>query len=162
MKARILTSLGMAVLSLSIAFGAELAKGTEVMLVFKQALSSRRAKAGDSVNMAIAKDVSDSSGHIVLHQGEPVTATIERVDKNDHFGKNARIRLALQPIHGITLEPRDKGKMIGGTRSDQAAAVSGAGLLVLGPLGLAGGYFVVGHSVNIHRGDLLRTEVSGE
>jgi hypothetical protein len=146
--------------SLALSIAAPLTKGTEVLLTFKQALSSKTAKAGQLVNLEVEKDVADSSGSVVLHKGDPVTATIVKVDKRDHFGKNARIRLSIQPVHGVELEPRDKGKLVGGTRSDQAGAVAGAGLLVLGPLGLAGGYFVVGHPVNIKAGDELRTEVS--
>jgi hypothetical protein len=50
--------------------------------------------------------------------------------------------------------------MFAGARTDEAAAASGGAALIFGPLGLVGGYFVVGHSVNIHRGDTLRTVVS--
>ncbi len=137
----------------------QLAKDTEVLLVFKQPLSSKTAKAGQHVALAVKEDVKDSGGRVVLAAGTPVVGVIERVDKRDHFGKNARIRIVLNPVDGITLEPRDKGVLIGGTRSTEAAAASGGAALVFGPLGLAGGYFVVGHNVNVHPGDTLRTVV---
>ncbi len=143
-----------------VSLAAQLASGTEVNLVFRQALSSRSAKAGDKVMLAVKNDVMDSNGHVILSAGTPVTGVIEKVDKNDHFGKNARIRIALNPVKGIDLQPRDKGTVVGGTRSDEAGAISGGAALLIGPLGLAGGYFVVGHSVHVHPGDTLRTVVA--
>jgi hypothetical protein len=151
---------GAALASAILANAAQLTKGTEVNLTFRQGLSSKTAKAGDRVSLIVKNDVLDSAGHVVLRAGTPVRAVIERVDQRDHFGKNARIRIAINPVNGIDLQPRDKGTVVGGTRSDEAGAISGGAALVLGPLGLAGGYFVVGHSVNIHSGDTLRTIVS--
>lgn len=133
--------------------------GTEVMLRFQQAVNSRTAKPGDSVKFVVAKDVY-ANGHVALKAGTPVRGVIETVNRRDRFGKNARIRLALNPVHGITLEPRDKGKPFSGSETTKAAAASGAGALLLGPLGLAGGYFITGKSIDIHPGDTLRTEVS--
>ena len=128
-------------------------KGDEVNLKFVDALSSKTAKAGDTVKFTIVKTV----GKLVA--GTPVTGVIEKVDKRDRFGKNARIRLAINPVLGVTLAPRDKGKPFYGGNTDKAAIAAGAGALVLGPIGLAGGYFVTGKSVNIKPGDTLRTEV---
>lgn len=128
-------------------------KGEEVNLRFEQPLSSKTAKAGDKVRFTVVNTVGK------LKAGTPVTGVIERVDKNDHFGKNARIRLTLNPVMGVTLAPRDKGKPFYGGQTDKAGIAAGAGALLLGPLGLAGGYFVTGHSVSVKTGDTLRTEV---
>ena len=148
--------------SLSVSgFAAQLAKGTEVFLTFKDSVNSRTAKAGDVIHFAVQRNVRNANGSLILAQGTPVTGVIDKVDKSDHFGKNARIRIALNPVNGIQLQPRDKGKMFAGTRTDEAAAASGGAALVFGPLGLVGGYFVVGHSVYIHPGQSLRTEVGG-
>lgn len=133
--------------------------GTEVMLKFEQTVSSKTAKAGDQVKFTVAKDVT-YGGKTVLKAGTPVKGVIENVTKRDRFGKNARIRLVLNPVNGVSLEPRDKGKPFSGSKTDKAAIASGAGALILGPLGLAGGYFVTGKSVNIKVGDTLRTEVA--
>ena len=143
------------------AFGAHLPLGTEVKLVFKQPVSSKTAHVGDHISMAIASDVFGPRGHVVLHAGTPVVGIIQTVDHRSRFGVNAKIRIAIAPVNGILLEPRDKGAQIGGTRTDEAAAVSGGAALVLGPIGLVGGYFVVGHQVNIHPGQRLRTVVTG-
>lgn len=128
-------------------------KGDEVMLRFAQPVSSKTAKAGDKIKFTVIKTVGN------LKAGTPVTGVIERVDKKDHFGKNARIRLVLSPVSGVTLAPRDKGKPFVGSNTDKAAIASGAGAMVFGPLGLVGGYFITGKAVNIKKGDTLRTEV---
>lgn len=159
MKLRSIFSVVACVGSVAIAAAAHLPKGTEVLLTFRQSLSSKTAKAGDHVRLAVKRAVRNARGMVVLAAGTPVSGVIERVDSRDHFGKNARIRIALDPVKGIELQPRDKGAVVGGTRGNQAAAVSGGAALVFGPLGLVGGYFVVGHNVFIHPGDTLRTEV---
>jgi hypothetical protein len=140
-------------------FAGQLSKGAEVFLTFRDPVNSKMAQAGDVIHFVVTKNVRDASGHIVIAQGTPVSGVIDKVDQNDHFGKNARIRIDINPVNGIHLQPRDKGKMFGGTRTDEAAAASGGAALVLGPLGLVGGYFVVGHSVHIHPGQELRTVV---
>lgn len=128
-------------------------KGDAVTLKFVDPVSSKTAKAGDKIRFTVV----DAVGKIAA--GTPVTGVIERVDKKDRFGKNARIRLVLNPVNGVTLAPRDKGKPFMGSSTDKAAIASGAGALVLGPLGLAGGYFITGKAVNVKAGDTLRTEV---
>jgi hypothetical protein len=139
-----------------------LTKGTDVDLKFAQTLNSKTAHVGDMVRFKVASDVV-VSGKNVLHEGTPVTGVIEKVDKRGKFGKNARIRIAINPIHTrggtIELQPRDK-QSITGRRSDTAAAASGGGALLLGPVGLVGGYFVVGKPVKVQVGDPLYTEVS--
>ena len=137
-------------------------KGTDVDLKFMQQLNSKTAKEGQPVKLAVANDVM-INGHDILKAGTPVTGVITKVDHRDHFGKNARIRLALNPVHTkggmLYLEPREKGH-ITGRRSDTAGAASAGGAVVLGPVGLVGGYFVVGKPVKVHVGDTLYTEVS--
>lgn len=157
MKIQNLMSVALVLGSAVGAYAAHLPPGTEVPLVFQQAVSNKHAHVGDTIAFTIKNDVLGPNGHVALHAGTPVTGVIEKVDGRSHFGVNAKIRIALNPVHGIELEPRDKGKQIGGTRTDEAAAAAGGAALVFGPLGLAAGYFVVGHNVNIHRGDTLRT-----
>ncbi len=147
----------------SVALATTVPAGTEVKLTFDQAVTSDHAKAGDKVAFHVSDDVM-AGGKTVIKGGTKVWGVIESVDKRGRFGKNARIRLVLNPVrvHGknITLEPRDKGKPFQGSKTDKAAIASGAGALVLGPIGLAGGYFIAGKKVNIKEGESLRTEVS--
>ena len=133
-------------------------KGTHVTLVFDEALSSRTAKVGDAVPLHVKDDVV-VNGKTVLKAGTHVRGLIGSVRKNNHFGVNARMQITVDPINGIPLVPRTTGKDTG-SRADHAAEAAGAGALVLGPIGLVGGYFVVGKPVEIKEGDIIETEVS--
>jgi hypothetical protein len=139
-------------------------KGTEVVLAFDQALSSKTAKVGDSVALHVQNSVK-VAGHTVLAAGTKVTATISQVDQRKRYGINAKMRIVLNPVKSayggmLNLEPRSKGKSIGGKKSNQAAGATAGGAILLGPGGRAGGYFIHGKAVNIKVGDLLVTEVS--
>jgi len=145
--------------SLGLAAATEVPKGTDVTLTFQQNLSSKTAKPGDRVHLQVARDVMVGNA-TVLKAGTPVTGIIERVSKKGVFGKNASIRLTINPVNGVPLQPREKGHDVKGSRTDHAAEASGAGLILLGPVGLVGGLFIQGKTVNIHPGDKLETEVS--
>jgi hypothetical protein len=160
-KAIALLSLGVAA-AMASAGPITIPEGTDVKLKFMQKVDSRKVHAGDKVNLAVAQSVV-VAGKTVIPAGTAVMGVIEKVTKNDHFGKNASIRLALTPVrvHGtlIPLAPRDK-QSITGRRSDTAAAASAGGAVVLGPIGLIGGYFVKGKPVKIQIGDPLVTSVT--
>ncbi|MHB8636789.1 MAG: hypothetical protein ACYC96_09990 [Fimbriimonadaceae bacterium] len=151
-------------LVLAAANAASIPRGTAVTLVFDKSLSSKTAKVGDSVAMHVAKDVV-VHGQVVLRAGTREEALIATVSKRGRFGKNASIRLALNPVIGIhdkkiPLQPRTAGASFKGSRTDHAALAAGAGLLVLGPIGLVGGIFIPGKEVKIKPGMKLESEVS--
>ncbi|HWA83584.1 MAG TPA: hypothetical protein VG820_09135 [Fimbriimonadaceae bacterium] len=145
------------------ALGITLKKGTAVTLVFDQELNSRHTHVGDKVKFHVKDDIS-VGGHVVIRHGTRVWATVSDVHKNGRFGKNAQLKLDISPIRAmgmeIPLQPRQKGNMIGGSRGTKAAGAAGAGAILLGPLGLGAGYFVVGKAVNVHPGQQLETQVS--
>lgn len=139
-------------------------QGADVTLKFTSRLYSSSAKLGDKVTLKVAENFV-LGGRTILAAGTPVTGVVSNVDKRDRFGKNARIRITLNPVKSaygemIQLEPRQKGNQLSGSRTDKAAVASGAGALVLGPVGLVGGYFVHGKNVKIRPGDRLYTEVA--
>lgn len=139
-------------------------KGTEVILVFDQSLSSKTAKVGESVALHVERNVRVSN-QTILAAGTKVSATISQVDKRKRYGINAKMRMVFNPVRStygqmITLEPRSKGKYIGGKKSGQAAGATAGSAVLLGPVGLIGGYFIEGKSVKINNGDQLLTEVS--
>src|SRR5580692_8226997 len=85
-------------------------RGTQVTLEFDQDLYSKTAKAGDTVMMHVARDVI-VDGHVVIQAGTREDALIASVSGRGKFGKNASIRLALNPVRGpgdrqIQLQPR--------------------------------------------------------
>jgi|SRR5579862_5059103 len=141
-------------------------QGTDVPLVFDQALNSKHAKVGDTVRFHVARNIS-VDGRTVIREGAPVTGIVEKVDHHHAYGINAHIRLALNPVEGvggatIPLEPSGKGHMLSGSRTDKAAYATGGGALLLGPVGLVGGLFIQGKSVNVHPGDKLVSDVSAD
>src|SRR2546425_12264409 len=72
-------------------------KGTEIPLAFDQALSSKTAKAGDMVYMHVTDDVI-INGQTIVRKGEKVKGVVSGVDKRKHFGVNAKLRLAFNPV----------------------------------------------------------------
>jgi hypothetical protein len=148
---------------LSSALAAELKKGTPVTLSFDEGFSSRTAHKGDTVRLHVLDDVTVHN-RVVIKRGTRVRVTITEVKKSGRFGKNGQIKMSIAPIRvggvEIPLQPRQKGNMIGGTRGTKAAGAAAAGAFVLGPIGLGAGYFVVGHSVVVKRGDKFDTQVA--
>lgn len=139
-------------------------RGTAVSLVFDQDLYSKTAKVGDTVMMHVDRDVI-VGGRVIIQAGTREDALIAGVSGRGRFGKNASIRLALNPVNGsrdtmIPLQPRNAGSSFKGSRTDHAALAAGAGLIVLGPIGLVGGLFISGKEVKIKPGDRLESEVA--
>lgn len=138
-------------------------KGTPVKLVFVHALSSKTAKVGEIVPFHVALPVK-VHGKVIIRKGTYVKGVISGVDHRKRFGVSARIKITLNPVRSvfgtaIPLEPKTKGKYTG-SRSDKAAYASGGAALLLGPIGLVGGYFVVGKQVNVKAGSPFVSQVS--
>jgi len=136
-------------------------KGTDIVLAFDQTLSDKTAKEGDKVKLHVDKDV-QVNGKTVIAEGTKVEGTIIKVHGRARYGVNARIQMQINPIQAV-----DKSKVVIGyktksTKNDNTAGAAGAtigGAAVLGPIGLVGGYFVVGKHVNVKPGDKMTAEV---
>ena len=138
-------------------------KGTDVRLSFDDAVTSKTAKIGDKINFHVVDDVV-IDGQVLIKKGTAATGVVTEVAKGRRFGVNARLKIRLEPVAGadgtmVPIAARQKGK-ITGSRTDKAAIASGAGALVLGPIGLGIGYFVTGKEVKVKSGDTLTTEVT--
>jgi hypothetical protein len=73
--------------------------------------------------------------------------------------------ITLNPVQStfnqkLAIEPRTQGKALAGEKTGKAAAATAGGAIVLGPVGLAGGYFIKGKPVVIKPGDTFYTEIS--
>jgi hypothetical protein len=158
------------VLALMLAVGSNAAlqrvtvpQGTQVFLAFDQALRSSTIKVGMPVRLHVRDNVMVNR-HLVLARGTKVTGVITSIEKRKSYGVDANMRIALNPVKSesgstITLMPRNTNKFIG-KNSGKAAGATAGGAMILGPVGLAGGYFVHGKKINIKVGDLLDTEVT--
>lgn len=135
-------------------------KGTDIVLAFDQSLSDTSAKDGDKVALHVEDDV-QVDGKTVIKKGTRAYGTITAVKKRARFGVNARIQMLIKPIEtvdGKHVLVGYKTKTAGNGQAAGAAATSIGGAAVLGPVGLVGGYFIVGKHVNVKPGD--KTTVS--
>jgi len=159
-------SLAMALTSILPAYAdsVELKKGTEVKMAFDSGLSSSTAKPGDRVTMHVIDPVV-VDGKTVIAEGSKVRGTVKKVDKRKHFGVNANIQLYLDPVKSTTgteVPLGFKSKHGDLSRPSTAAGASAGSALLLGPLGLAAGYFVVGKKVTVKPGDKITATVDDD
>ncbi len=164
----IIAKKALAILGILTIAGAALAQrslpaGTDVKLAFDQHVSSKTAKSGDRIKMHVAEDVS-VNGKVLIKQGTAATGVISDVKKRGRWGKNAKLQITVNPLRVgktmVPLQPRNEGKEFKGSKTDKAAIATGAGAVILGPIGLVGGYFIPGKSVEIKPGDTIVTQVS--
>jgi hypothetical protein len=139
-------------------------KGTDVRLAFDDGITTKTARAGDKVSFHVVDDVV-IDGQVVIKKGTAATGTVGKVERGRRFGVNARLQIKLDPIvtegNTIPIATRLKGKRTGGG-TDKAGMASGAGMLVLGPVGLGIGYFITGKDVKVNPGDTMITEVTAD
>src|SRR5438105_4718912 len=161
----------LAAISLAFAFAAAmparaedviLKKHSKIWLVFDESISSKTAKPGDRVWFHLEEPVMVDN-KTVVPAGEKVYATVEKVKHRGHFGVNGQIRLAMSPLKAVNgkmipIGFENKGNMAGG-KTGEAAGASAAGAVVLGPVGLVGGYFVVGKETVAKPGDKMAVTV---
>jgi len=141
-----------------------LKKGTDVKMEFDQSLSSTTAKPGDRVMMHVIDPVM-VDGKTVIPEGAKVRGIVKKVDKRKHFGVNAKIQLYLDPVKSVsgTEVPLGfKSKHGDLSRPSTAVGASAGSALVLGPIGLAAGYFVVGKKVTVKPGDKITANVDDD
>jgi len=136
-------------------------KGTEIVLAFDQPLKDTTARDGDKVRLHVDQDV-QVDGKTVIKEGTKAYGTITAVKKRARFGVNARIQMKIKPIRTVdgkhvVVGYKTKSTSNGKTAGAAAASVGGAALL--GPVGLVGGYFIVGKHVNVKPGDKTTVDV---
>jgi len=132
-------------------------KGTDIVLSFDQNLSDKKAKDGDRVMLHVDKDVV-VNGRTIIPEGAKAFGTITSVKGRARYGVNARIQMLIDPIaavDGTKVPIGYKTKSSGNGNTAGAAAATVGGAVILGPVGLVGGYFVVGKHVNVKPGDKM-------
>ena len=150
----------LAAISPALAADVNLKKGTDIKLAFDNSMSSKTAKPGDVVQFHVTDPVT-VDGKTVIEAGTKVTGRVVKVDKRKHYGVNAKIQLkmdAIKAVDGKMVELGFKTKTPDASRTGTAAGTTIGGAAVLGPIGLAAGYFVVGKSVDVKPGDKMTVE----
>lgn len=134
--------------------------------VFKISLSeevgTKTSHEGDEVNFTVAQDVFVDDV-LVLPQGSMGKGVITKIKAPRSFGRKGEVKIAFNQVFGIddepiatVLGPESEEKL---KREAAAIGASAAGALVLGPIGLVGGYFVKGSDVSMPAGTELYIQV---
>lgn len=131
-----------------------------------QALSAKTSKAGDPVKMRLAGDLT-LGGMLVAPKGSLVIGHVDSVLPPRSFGRKAEVRIAFDRL--LPLGPEEIPVFMGeqarkaAKADDSIVAAAGAsflGLVLLGPVGLAGGLLVRGDATVLQEGTPFYLETS--
>jgi hypothetical protein len=139
-----------------------LKRGTRITLVFDSTLNSKTVKIGDKVHFHVQDPVL-LHGKVVIASGARTAGIVEKVNKRGRYGVNASVRLAMSSLRTVTgqtipLGFKTEGPVVSGKTGGAVAATAG-GAIVLGPVGLIGGYFISGKSVDAKPGDIMTVQI---
>ena len=140
----------------------EVPAGTVFKISLAQDVGTRISQEGDVIRFTVSEDVFVDDV-LVLPKGSIGHGEITKVKPPRRFGRNGEIKIAFNQVFGIADEPI--ATVLGPEAQErlkrEAAAVgaSAVGAMVLGPIGLAGGYFVRGTEVDMPAGTELFIQV---
>lgn len=145
-----------------------LPKDSVIKLEFAEDLSSKTAQAGDVVKYKVADNVFVNSENsvLVIPKGAAGIGKVTKVVGPRMFGQDARIDVDFGYIYAIDntrvkVFLGDIAKQAAETAAGAAGAAIG-GMIVLGPIGVIGGAFVTGKSVNIPAGSTTYVQVKAD
>lgn len=145
---------------------ATLPEGTVVKARFLQNLTVRTVKKGDVVTLELNEDCV-ANGSLVAARGSRVFAEITNVKGPRSFGRSSEIGVGfkdLETLDGrltpVYIGPAAKKAMEVDSATIGAAGASLAGAVLLGPIGLAGGFLVRGSDKQIPSGSLVYVETT--
>ncbi len=142
-----------------------LPKDSVIKLEFAEDLSSKTAQAGDVVKYKVADNVFVNDV-LVIPKGAEGLGKVMKVVGPRMFGQDARIDVDFGFLYAID-NTRVK-VFLGEIAKQEAKTIAGAagatigGMVVLGPIGVIGGAFVTGKSVNIPAGSVTFVQVKGD
>lgn len=125
---------------------------TLVRVSLAKTVDSGKAKVGDIINYRVVEDVM-VDGRVVIPVGVNAQAKVTEVSSAGHLGKNGRVVVDFGRITSLDGTPIllkvDETATQQNKSLELAAGASMAGIVLLGPIGLVGGYFVKGKDVVI-------------
>ena len=139
----------------------ELPKGTVVKAMLTKTITVRTVKKGDIISMATAEPIMIGDV-LVAPSGSRILGHVTKVRLPGAFGRSSKIDIEVDSLEilgpsivklGIGTEAKkamDAYLPIAG-----AAATSLAGALLLGPVGLVGGFFIRGNDRQLSEGTIL-------
>lgn len=142
-----------------------LPKDSVIKLEFAEDLSSKTAQAGDVVKYKVADNVFVNDV-LVIPKGAEGLGRVMKVVGPRMFGQDARIDVDFGFLYAI--DNTHVKVFLGEIAKQEAKTIAGAagatigGMVVLGPIGVIGGAFVTGKSVNIPAGSITFVQVKGD
>ena len=142
-----------------------LPKDSVIKLEFAEDLSSKTAQAGDVVKYKVADNVFVNDV-LVIPKGAEGLGKVMKVVGPRMFGQDARIDVDFGFLYAI--DNTYVKVFLGEIAKQEAKTIAGAagatigGMVVLGPIGVIGGAFVTGKSVNIPAGSITFVQVKGD
>ena len=142
-----------------------LPKDSVIKLEFAEDLSSKTAQAGDVVKYKVADNVFVNDV-LVIPKGAEGLGRVMKVVGPRIFGQDARIDVDFGFLYAI--DNTHVKVFLGEIAKQEAKTIAGAagatigGMVVLGPIGVIGGAFVTGKSVNIPAGSVTFVQVKGD
>lgn len=125
---------------------------TLVKIALTKTIDSATAQVGDKVVYRITEDVM-VDGRVVIPAGTTSVATVTEVTAAGRLGKDGRVLIdfgTVLALDGTAVRLKVDERATEKNRSlELAAGASMAGIILLGPVGLVGGYFVKGKDVQI-------------
>ena len=140
----------------------EMPANTVFPITLSEGVATKTNQEGDEIRFTVAQDVFVDEV-LVLPQGAQGTGVVTKVQPPRSFGRNGKLEIEFNQVFGIddepiatVLGPEAKEKL-----KHEAAALgaSAAGAMVLGPIGLVGGYFIKGSDVDMPAGTALYIQV---
>lgn len=127
-------------------------------LELTEPVTSQKNVKDDVVHVKVAEDVMDGET-LLIPKGTVGTGHITEITKARSFGRNAKLNIVFDQLQGIDgtiftaiqgeeAKAKTKGEL-------KAAGASVAGAVLLGPVGLVGGFFVKGKSIDLPVGTLV-------
>lgn len=127
-------------------------------LELTEPVTSQKNVKDDVVHVKVAEDVMDGET-LLIPKGTTGTGHITEITKARSFGRNAKLNIVFDHLQGIDgtnftaiqgeeAKTKTKGEL-------KAAGASVAGAVLLGPVGLVGGFFVKGKSIDLPVGTLV-------
>ena len=144
----------------------ELPAATIIRASLAHSLSPKTAKKGDPVDMVLHSDLVIKS-NLIAPKGSRVTAVVTEVTKPRSFGRPAEVKVGVESLYSIGSQPipltfGEESQQAVEAESAQlaAAGTSVVGALLLGPVGLVGGFLIRGDLKELPEGSVVFSQTS--
>lgn len=121
-------------------------------------ISTEKNSEGDTFTFTVAEDIMDGN-LLVVPEGTKGTGVITKLKHARSFGRPAEINLAFNNISTVSgdMFNAEQGKEAKERSKDEmkAAGASVAGVAILGPIGVVGGFFIKGSAIEYPQGQAM-------